>query len=396
MRSPSLLVATDTFLPERNGAAIVTSRLAHGLLQRGWAVHVVAPAVPGATDPVGALSIDRVPSIGLPFYGSVRIARSADRPVRLAFDRARPDVVLCATEFRIGHLAQVAAIARGIPLASTYHTDFEQYATAYRSRFVARPVRAWLTRFHRRSDLVFAPSAVACRALESMGVPGPIVWGRCVDTSVFHPMRRSDEVRSTHGFRDHVTLLCVARLAREKSVDLVIAAYLRAIATLPRDRTRLVIVGDGPLETALRAQAAQGLAAQGARPDHIRFLGARDRDRELPAIYASADAFVFASTTETLGLVVLEAMASGLPIIAPRVGGIADHVVHDVNGIDAGTELVDGLSRGIVRLVLRPEDRAQLGFAARRSAEAVDERTELDALDQQLRRLCAGRAAAAA
>lgn len=395
MSAPSIVIATDTYLPERNGAAIVTGRAADGLLRRGWRVQVIAPSVPGWDDPPSGASVDRVPSIGLPFYGSVRVAHSAEGQLRRVLDRHRPDVVLCATEFRIGALAQRAARAQRIPVVSTFHTDFEQYANAYRSRLIAGPVRAWLAHFHRRSTVVLAPSQRACRTLQSMAVPAPRVWGRCVDTAVFRPRPRGAEARSARGSRDQVTFLCVARLAREKSVDVVIGSFLRAMDRLPAGATRLVIVGDGPLDATLREQAARGLAERGAPPDRIVFLGARDRERELPALYASADAFVFASTTETLGLVILEAMASGLAVVAPCVGGIADHVHHEVTGLDTGAEIADGLTRGMVRLAVQPDERSRLGAAARRHAESVDEHRELDALDHLLRALRPQRQAAA-
>jgi phosphatidylinositol alpha 1,6-mannosyltransferase len=385
---PSIVIATDTFLPERNGAAVVTGRAAMGLSHRGWRVHVIAPSVPAWVDPAEGIPVDRVPSLGLPFYGSIRIARSVEQQLRPLLDRHRPDVVLCATEFRVGYAAQCAARARQIPVVSTFHTDFEQYATAYRTRIIAAPIRAWLARFHRRSDVVLAPSRAACRTLTSMAVTEPRVWGRCVNTALFRPRPRGGGIRPPLDSRGTVTFLCVARLAREKSVDVVIASFLRAMDRLPNGSARLVIVGDGPLDAQLRAQAGRGLAERGAAPQQILFLGVRDREQELPALYASADAFVFASTTETLGLVVLEAMASGLAVVAPGVGGIAEHLTHDVTGIETGADIPEGLARGMVRLALQPNDRSRLGEAARRHAESIDESRDLDTLDRLLRDLC--------
>ncbi len=387
MPRASVLIVTDTYLPERNGAAIVTARAARGLIRRGWSVHVVAPTSTTANDDPEGPSIERVPSIGLPFYGSVRVAVRGERIIQRALEHHRPDVVFCATEFRLGRMAQEAARARHLPTASTYHTDFVRYASAYRSGVIAAPIRTLLSRFHQRSTLVFAPSQAACRDLRAMGIAHPQLWGRCVDSAQFHPGQRDADWRRQQRLVGRTTFLCVSRLAREKGVDQVIEGYLRAIRLLPVDSTQLLIVGDGPLEGALRARAAQGLAAIGRTADQIRFLGARDRERELPAIYASADAFVFASTTETLGLVVLEAMASGLPVVAPRTGGIADHLIDGGNGLDTGPDVCDGLTRAIVALSVNPTLRASLGASARLTAEAVDEARDLDRLDRRLRAL---------
>lgn len=387
MTRPTLLVATDTYRPERNGAAIVTERAVRGLVQRGWAVHLVAPRAQDDAPVHDGATHERLPSVGLPFYGSVRVAVSGLRALRTTIAHRRPDVVWSATEFRVGRAAQLAARALDLPTVSSYHTDFARYASAYGTGAIAQPVRAFLSRFHRRSALVLAPSRAACEELMTTGVPSPRLWGRTVDARAFRPDRRDEQWRLLHGASTRTTFLCVSRLAREKGIDRVIDGYALAQARLPADSTQLLIVGDGPLEGALRQRAAARLAAVGAPADAIRFLGPRDRDRDLPMIYASADAFVFASTTETLGLVILEAMASGLPVVAPRIGGIADHLIDGANGLATGSDLVEGLARAMVQLALTPVLRRALGAAARLTAESVDEARELDRLDRALRAL---------
>ncbi|MCU0634862.1 MAG: glycosyltransferase [Gemmatimonadaceae bacterium] len=320
----------------------------------------------------------------------MRVALAGDRAIRRALRDDRPDIVWCATEFRLGHLGRRAARAAGVPVVSSYHTDFEQYAKAYGTGAIGRPVREWLAAFHRRTALVLAPSQSAIDGLAAVGVPGAELWGRCVDTTRFHPGLRDEAWRHRHGLVGPTTLLVVSRLAPEKRVDLVLEAFGRARSLLPSHALRLLVVGDGPLERTLHAQARRILGTDGSALDEIRLLGGRDRDRELPRLYANADAYVFASTTETLGLVVLEAMASGLPVAAPAVGGVRDHLRDGVNGLDAGRDIVDGLARAMVRFAMEPGWRAALGAAARATAEAVDEARELDWLDARLRALAGG------
>jgi len=141
----------------------------------------------------------------------------------------------------------------------------------------------------------------------------------------------------------------------------------------------LIIAGTGPREVALRAQADQ----------HVTFLGNLDRSRVLPRLYASADAFLFSSQTETLGLVILEAMASGLPVIAAPAGGVADHLRSDQNGLAFPAGDVDDMADTIARLADSIGLRRRLAIGARRTAEALSWEVELDRLDASYREVCA-------
>jgi glycosyltransferase involved in cell wall biosynthesis len=124
-------------------------------------------------------------------------------------------------------------------------------------------------------------------------------------------------------------------------------------------------------------------------PEGVTFLGVLDRAKHLPRLYASADAFVFASTTETLGLVVLEAMASGLPVIAPAAGGVADHLRHEENGLEVPAADPSNMARAMVRLAMNPATRASLSRGARRTAEGLSWAGELDRLSVSYREVCA-------
>lgn len=161
----------------------------------------------------------------------------------------------------------------------------------------------------------------------------------------------------------------------------MIEAFVSARHAVPSTvALRLVIAGTGPREAALKSLAPEG----------VTFLGNLDREVELPRLYASADTFVFASQTETLGLVVLEAMASGLPAVAVLAGGVADHLRDGINGIGCVPGDTEAMCRAIVALASDPARHRALAAGARRTAEALSWDQELDRLDQSYRSVCNG------
>jgi phosphatidylinositol alpha 1,6-mannosyltransferase len=385
-RPPRVLYCTDTYPPQVNGVSVVTALSVAGLLQRGWEVGVIAPAYPpvavdafGPTDdrerPARAVTI---PSIPLPGYSDARLAAPAWRTIAGAIDEFQPDLVHSATEFMIGRLGQHLALRRGVPIVSSYHTDFSRYTESYGAPWLRNTVRDYIGRFHRRSRRVFTPGFLAQEELRALEVSDVEVWGRGVDVEVFHPHHRSAMLREAYGGRDTFLLLHVGRLAAEKGVERILEGLAAAQAALPERDVRLVIAGMGPREAALRAAAPEG----------VTFLGNLDRRTMLPALYASADAFVFSSHTETLGLVILEAMASGLPVIAAPAGGVADHLRDRVNGLAYPPGDIPAMGRAICALVRSPSLARQLGDGARTTAERLSWEHELDRLDASYREVC--------
>lgn len=384
--SPRVLYCTDTYPPQVNGVSVVTAMSLAGLAQRGWDCRVIAPRYPAiAANPFpehltpNGPSAVALPSARLPRYPDIRLAAPLVGAVQRTLDGFAPDIVHCATEFVIGWMGQRLARARRVPVVSSYHTDFSRYAHAYRVPWLAHGVAGYIGRFHRRSRRVYTPSAPARADLLTLGVRDVEVWGRAVDVHVFHPSRRSEPLRDSYGARDSCILLHVGRLAPEKGVEHILAGFALAQQQLPAGSVQLIIAGTGPSERALRQQA----------PTNVTFLGNLDRQSVLPRLYASADAFVFASLTETLGLVILEAMASGLPVIATPAGGVADHLRHEINGLAYPAHDATAMAHAIVRLVLDGERRRTLGTAARATAEALSWDRELDRLDESYREVLA-------
>jgi phosphatidylinositol alpha 1,6-mannosyltransferase len=382
------LYCTDTYPPQINGVSIVTALSVAGLGRRGWECAVVAPRYPEAShvqwgsagDEFRDQSVEilSVRSFSLPGYPEVRLALAAGAPVREMVERFRPDLIHCATEFGIGRAGQVAALRAGVPMVSSYHTDFGRYAVAYGLPWLRPLVSAHLSRFHRRSRRVYTPSTVSRAEVLALGVADVETWGRGVDVELFHPGRRSQEMRAALGMGSRFTFLYVGRLAPEKCVENVIEAFRVASGLLPRGMIHLVIAGTGPLEAEIRATAPPG----------VEFLGFLERRSRLPDLYANCDAFLFASLTETLGLVLLEAMASGLPVIAAPAGGVRDHLCDGVNGLSYPAGDVGAMAQVMVRLAGDGPLRQRLARGARRTAESLSWDREMERLDRSYREVC--------
>lgn len=386
-RPPRLLVCTDTYPPQVNGVSVVTALSVRGLVARGWEVAIVAPWYSatlrnpfGATGgTAGLVRHLALPSVPMPLYPDLRLALPDVVATQSLVDSFRPDIVHCATEFTVGWLGQRAARKSGIPIVTSYHTDFSRYTQAYGVPWLRPAVRGHLARFHQRAARTFTPSEPAAHDLRALGVRDVQVWGRGVDLDLFHPRQRSAPLRAAYGMPTSFLFLHVGRLAAEKGVERIVAAYRRARGQLPADAIHLVIAGEGPRAQGLREAGTQG----------ITFLGNLDRETILPRLYASADAFLFSSLTETLGLVILEAMASALPVIAAPAGGVADHLRDGVNGVAVAANDVDAMAHAMVTLALDRPLAAALGRGARATAERLSWDEELDRLDTSLRSLIA-------
>lgn len=380
-RAPRVLYCTDTYPPQVNGVSVVTGLSVAGLRARGWEVGVVAPRYPSSPPRGVRVFVDDfgradlyvpVPSVAFPPYPDIRLAAPAYARIANVIRTFKPDIVHCATEFMIGRLGQTAARRAGVSMVTSYHTDFSRYADAYGAPWLGALISGYLARFHRRARRTFTPSAAARRDLLALGVRDVEVWGRTVDTRAFNPQSRDETLRRMLGIEQKFVFLHVGRLAAEKGVHWILEGFRIARELLPAGSVHLIVAGGGPEEQALRT----------AGPPDVTFLGVLDRARRLPQLYASADAFVFASLTETLGLVVLEAMASGLPVVATPAGGVADYLRDGENGLAFPAGASDDLAHAMVRLAMEPALRQRLAVGARRTAEGLSWEGEVDRLSE--------------
>jgi phosphatidylinositol alpha 1,6-mannosyltransferase len=381
-----VLYCTDTYPPQVNGVSVVTALSVAGLAARGWDCAVVAPRYPArmrntfsADGNGGTMEHERttLASIPMPGYAETRLCAPDYPAVARAVRRFAPDLVHAETEFMAGRLGQLAAARAGVPIVTSYHTDFAKYTAAYGVPRLERAVSRYISRFHRRALRTYTPSSPARDYLQSIGVTQVEVWGRGVETAAFTPRRRSVSLRSALGADRKFVFLYAGRLAAEKGVDVILKAFAIARQALPAGAIHLIIAGGGPLEADVRASAS---------PD-MSFLGYLDRERSLPELYASCDAFLFSSTTETLGLVVLEAMASGIPVVATPAGGVADHLRDEENGLTYPPRDASAMAAQMIRLAQDRPLAARLGAGARRTAESLSWELEYDRLDASYREL---------
>ena len=381
-----VLYCTDTYPPQVNGVSVVTALSIAGLAERGWDCAVVAPRYPaamrstfGANGTGGTMERERtsLASVPMPGYAETRLCAPDYPAVARAVRRFAPDLLHAETEFMAGRLGQIAAGRAGVPIVTSFHTDFAKYTRAYGVPGLEHTVSRYIARFHQRALRTYTPSEPAREYLSSIGVQNVEVWGRGVDTTAFSPRKRSVPARAALGADRKFVFLYAGRLAHEKGVDVIMRAFTIARQALPPASIHLVIAGGGPLEAGIRAAASSDMS----------FLGYLDRNRSLPELYASCDAFLFSSTTETLGLVVLEAMASGIPVIATPAGGVADHLRDGENGLTFPANDATAMAAQMVRLAQDHALAARLGEGARRTAEALSWELEYDRLDASYRQL---------
>ena len=353
-----LALVTDTFLPQVNGVTRTLDRLVRTVGARGGAVEVFTSDDPAATP---SAHVQRFPSVAFWGYPELRLAAPGSRRLGEAMRRWGATLVHAATPFGMGLAARRAAQRGGIPLVTSYHTHFTAYAHFYQLGLLSRPGWRFLRWFHNSGARTFCPTATVAAELERHGFERTAVWGRGVDTEIFSPEWRTPRLRSAFGLREHdLVVLYVGRVAREKGIDDAIDA-MRLLQALPdAPPCRLLVVGDGPHLAACRARAGET----------VTFAGHRSGE-ELSRLYATADVFVFPSTTDTFGNVTLEAMASGLPVVA------ADSAVtRELMVPGAGSFYTPGDASGLAAHIARwGRDPAMRRAAGRRGREGARARS---------------------
>ncbi|CAL9622917.1 glycosyltransferase family 1 protein [Streptomyces sp. Tu 3180] len=344
-----VVIVTESFPPDVNGVAHCALQTARHLVDRGHTPVVVAPATAGgAPDDEAPCPVVRVPSLPLPGYPQVRVALPSRR-LAATIAEHRADVVHLAGPFVLGVRGMAAATRLGLPAVAVYQTDLAGYARTYMG---AGEAAAWrrLRSVHAAADLTLAPSGAALRDLEAHGVPRVKLWPRGVDTARFRPGLRDAALRRTLAPNGELVVGYVGRLAPEKQVELLAGA-----CALPG--VRVVVVGDGPSRPGLE-QALPGAL----------FLGRRTGD-ELARLFASLDVFVHTGPFETFCQTVQEAMASGVPVVAPAAGGPLDLVAHGRTGLLVPPRDADAVRDAVWALAADPGLRAAYGATGRATVE---------------------------
>ncbi len=371
-----IAVVTETYPPEVNGVAMTLGRLVNGLQVRNHQVQLIRPRQNDGDQPqpTATLSEHLQRGIALPRYEGLKMGLPAKAALTRLWTRQRPDVVQIATEGPLGWSALAAANKLRLPVASDFHTNFHSYSSHYGFGLLRRAIVAYLRKFHNKAAVTLVPTEGIRRELLAHGYENIEIIGRGVDTQLFHPGRRDAALRAQWGVGENETaVLYVGRLAAEKNLSLVFSAFDAMHQAHPA--TRLVLVGDGPERAGWQAK----------RPDAI-FCGTQVGEA-LAAHYASGDVFLFPSLTETWGNVTIEAMASGLAVVAYDCAAAEEIIRHGENGLKVAPEDQAAFIAQAASLAPDVARQRRLGTAAAARAAQLSWDAIIDSFERVLLRL---------
>ena len=371
-----LALVTETFPPEINGVAMTLGHVAEGLAVRGHGVTVHRPRQRNETKAVLtqlAAPFAEVchPSLPIPGYTFLRFGLPVRGRLIKAWRANRPDLVHIATEGPLGYAALLAAGKLGIPVSSTSHTNFHHYSAHYGFSWLERPVLGYLRHFHNRTRITLSPSPDLNAELTRDGFNDVHLLSRGVNTRVFNPAHRSNDLRISWGASpEDLVVIHVSRLAAEKNYALLFRCYEEIRQQNPR--ARFVVVSDGPLRRKLEQ-----------RYPWAHFTGFLSRE-DLAQHYASADLFLYPSLTETFGNVVLEGMASGLPLLAFDYAAAARYMKDGENGRLVPFGEAEPFVSVATELASNAAEQARYRTAARATAETIPWDAVIDGLERDL------------
>lgn len=367
-----IALVTETYPPEVNGVAMTNQRLVRGLLQKGHEVLLIKPRRKDCLQPEAAgQRIYEVFGIPIPNYAGLKLGLPNPGELEHLFEAECPDVVHIATEGPLGFSALRATGKLGIPASSTFHTNFQDYCADYGAAFAGRAMMAYLRWFHNACALTTVPDPSLIKRLEAEGIENLEMLGRGADTKLFHPEKRDPALRQNWGAGEKdLVAIYVGRAAAEKDIPLSLEAWAHAREVCPN--LKMVVVGDGPVLKRLAAKWPE-----------VHFAGMR-YDEDLARHYASADFFIFGSTSETFGNVVIEAMASGLAVLTYDYAAGRQFIRPDANGLLVPLDDQQAFL-GKCRQTVEQADRiAALGRAARQTVEAYPWQKTIDRFETLL------------
>lgn len=356
----NIAVVTETYPPDINGVAHTLSKIVDGLQARGHVIWLVRPRQQSAEV---ASKHDRfqeilVRGLPIPFYRQLRLGLPAKRELLRLWALQRPDIVHIATEGPLGWSALQAARKLKLPVSTDFRTNFHAYSHHYGIGWLRGAILAYMKKFHNAAQATMVPTTQLEGELAASGFKRLAVVPRGIDTRLFSPSHRSASLRKSWGAgEDSRVLIYVGRLAVEKNLGLVIQCY-RSLK-LQHPDIKLVLVGDGPMRAELEQK----------HPDIV-FAGFRVGE-DLAQHYASADIFAFASKTETFGNVTIEAMASGLAVVAFRHAAAGELITSGDNGMLAEPDREQGFEIAAHALLNDAELMRAMGAKAVTSARAL-------------------------
>ena len=358
-------LVTETFLPKVDGIVTMVTKTVEALQAGGDEVMVFAPSG-GPAELFGAPVVS-LPSVPFPFYPELNVA-APRASMRKHLEAFRPDVFHLFEPSLLGIGGIYYGKVMRVPIVISYHTNLPAYLHYYRLGFFEGPTWKLMRARHLRADLNLCTSTQMMDELQEHGIDRLALWNRAVDAQMFHPSKCSNEMRCTlsQGEPQKTLLLYVGRLSAEKDIG----SLRSVLEAMPE--ARLAIIGDGPVRKDLEKHF-EGTPT---------FFAGYMRGEPLAQAYASSDLFVMPSKTETLGLVLMEAMAAGLPVVACRAGGVPDAVEDGVTGFLYDPDNAEGLVQRVAWVLSHAKERA----AVRTRARADVEQHGWEGSTQQLRR----------
>lgn len=347
---------TDTYLPQINGVSNTLEKLGSYLKDQEIKHMFFAPQYSEESSNSGKSPEIRFKSVSLPFYPECRLSLPHYSNLSRIADEFKPDIIHLTDPLGIGLTGLKYARDKGIPIVSSFHTNFDVYLKYYNLEYLEGVVWGLFKWFHGFSEINFCPSQDTLEVLQSKGLKNLKIWSRGIDTGNFNPNLRSMRIRYSLKAEDKLIFLYVGRLAAEKDLDILLES-INIVNSSHAEKVQFVFVGDGPYANQLKDRSYENVVFTG-------YLKGMD----LSAMYASSDVFAFPSSTETFGNVVLEAMASGLPVIAVNSGGVKDNVFHEYNGLMCRPRDTSSFAQSIIRLIEDKQLIQTLGAHAREHA----------------------------
>ena len=352
-----LAIFTETYLPQVNGVTRTLDRLTDVVRARGGDVRVYTVSDDNVDEQP---YVERYPSVPFWKYKELRLAWPSSGAVRRSIEKFQPTIIHAATQFGVGLAGRKVARDLAIPFVTSYHTSLSAYASFYHLGVLAEPGWRYMRWFHNSGLRTYCPTHAIMREVEQHGFQNTALWSRGVDGERFSPAFRSTALRALMGADDDtIVVTYVGRLAAEKGLD-VVARAVQIASKLRPGKIAFACVGDGPYEAEVRRMVPEGSWLPG------KLLG-----QKLSEAYASGDVFLFPSVTDTFGNVMLEAMASGMPVVGADVGP-----TRELLGDKRGWLVTPGDANAFAdRLVALVDNRALLSTAKTQALEFAAQST---------------------
>lgn len=349
-------IFTDSFLPQVSGVTKVLEEQLRYFDAHNIEYMVFAPRYSRVDDSGFKGRIIRLKSMSFIFYKECRVSVPNYMRVKELLRDFNPDIIHIITPFTIGLCGLLCGKQMDIPMVTTYHTNYAQYMRYYYANFIGMGLWDYIKWFHNKCQLSLCPSQETKNELLRHGIYNVEVCPNGIHPEIFSPDKRNESLREKYGLKDKVGLLYVGRISREKNMNLLVDA-MNILNRQYKDSIKLIMAGNGPyLEHIKRVM-----------PDNVVYTGYIFGE-ELSEVYASADVFVFPSLTETFGNVVLEAMSSGLPVVAVAAGGVKDNVENGYNGFLVHANNAQKFASAVCRLIEDEYMRKRMSYNARQYA----------------------------